>query len=618
MSENIEKAPNVPPFVTFVTSAVPMVFDNSLSYYEALCALWKWLQDDVVNVINNNATVTEEYINLTNELKTFVEDYFDNLDVQEEINNKLDAMVEDGTLQEIITQYIQANTAWCFDTVADMKLATNFIDGSYARTFGFHSLNDGGAALYKVRTVLNDDVVDESRIIALSDNTLVAELVTEGNYINMKQLGMSASNADNATILQNAVNHYSAGNVLFIPADGDYAFSTSINLGNKAITIQGTSSPEYDAASNTALVFADSDGFTNARNVTFKDICIKGNVTTPGHRGIVGGACLDNCVICYFGSGINCSYQGPSVITNCNFHHNTGNAIINPVDSRITNCTINDNGDIGINLQSGANDNIVTDNKIEWNGGYGLSAYNANHLTISNNIFDRNGKSGLYIAGNQTLCSVFSDNVLRRNGALSSGTDSSNILINGAYTSNIITNNVTQIGNSEDDGSGTTVPTYAVCVKDTNANKIYLIDNVLTGGTNADPIGKSSATNVVVIDQDHPIYDNLRIKREEGTAAANGSATFTIPFDELPAAYSQGLYRKVIICARTSTDGTYAFKSLYVHFYKQYGNYVVAVDDGTIGTYLTASASYSDDAVKLTIANSSGAQFLIRADTFSF
>ena len=89
MSEHIEQAPHVPPFVTFVTSAVPMVFDNSLSYYEALCALWKWLQDDVVNVINNNASVTEDYIDLTNEytqkfieLKDYVDNYFDNLDVQ--------------------------------------------------------------------------------------------------------------------------------------------------------------------------------------------------------------------------------------------------------------------------------------------------------------------------------------------------------------------------------------------------------------------------------------------------------------------------------------------------------------------------------------------------------
>ena len=105
MSENIEKAPNVPPFVSFVTSTVPMVFDNSLSYYEALSALWKWLQDDVIDVINNNASVTQDYINLTNELKSYIENYFNNLDVQEEINNKLDEMASTGQLQQIIADY---------------------------------------------------------------------------------------------------------------------------------------------------------------------------------------------------------------------------------------------------------------------------------------------------------------------------------------------------------------------------------------------------------------------------------------------------------------------------------------------------------------------------------
>ena len=50
-----EKMPPVPPFVQFVASAVPMVFDNSMSYYEALCALWKYI-DGMTSVINNNAT----------------------------------------------------------------------------------------------------------------------------------------------------------------------------------------------------------------------------------------------------------------------------------------------------------------------------------------------------------------------------------------------------------------------------------------------------------------------------------------------------------------------------------------------------------------------------------
>lgn len=41
-----------------------------------------------------------------NDLRNFVNNYFDNLDVQDEINNKLDQMVEDGTLEEVINDYL--------------------------------------------------------------------------------------------------------------------------------------------------------------------------------------------------------------------------------------------------------------------------------------------------------------------------------------------------------------------------------------------------------------------------------------------------------------------------------------------------------------------------------
>lgn len=104
MSENIEKAPNVPAFVRFVASSIPMVFDDSLSYYEALCNLVHYIQD-TVDVVNNNATITEESIALINEMKEYMDHYFDNLNVQDEINTKLDAMAEDGELAEVFSDY---------------------------------------------------------------------------------------------------------------------------------------------------------------------------------------------------------------------------------------------------------------------------------------------------------------------------------------------------------------------------------------------------------------------------------------------------------------------------------------------------------------------------------
>ena len=95
----------VPPFLRWCSATIPAAFDDSLTYYEALCSLWKWLQTNLVEVVNNNATVTQEYIKMVDDLKEYVDNYFENLDVQEEINNKLDEMAEDGTLDAIINNY---------------------------------------------------------------------------------------------------------------------------------------------------------------------------------------------------------------------------------------------------------------------------------------------------------------------------------------------------------------------------------------------------------------------------------------------------------------------------------------------------------------------------------
>ena len=115
MNEKPQTMPPVPPFVQFVASSIPMTFDDSLSYYEALCALWKYVQG-MTDVINNNATLEEEFIEKVNELETYVHDYFDNLDVQEEINNKLDAMAQDGTLADIMAEYAATKVDYFYIT----------------------------------------------------------------------------------------------------------------------------------------------------------------------------------------------------------------------------------------------------------------------------------------------------------------------------------------------------------------------------------------------------------------------------------------------------------------------------------------------------------------------
>ena len=51
----------------------------------------------------------DELQQLFNTLKQYVDDYFKNLDVQEEINKKLDLMSKDGTLERLIGNFITNN-----------------------------------------------------------------------------------------------------------------------------------------------------------------------------------------------------------------------------------------------------------------------------------------------------------------------------------------------------------------------------------------------------------------------------------------------------------------------------------------------------------------------------
>ena len=173
---NLEK---IKPFrcICMTIGNLPTAYFESMSYYECLTFLVKFLENDVIPTVNNNSEVVKE-------LQNYVEHYFDNLDVQEEINNKLDDMAESGELADIIAQYLQLNGVLAFNTKADLKSAENIVDGSICKTLGDTVYNDGKGFFYKIREILNTDVVDEVNILSLSvSNSLIAERI-ENYYIN--------------------------------------------------------------------------------------------------------------------------------------------------------------------------------------------------------------------------------------------------------------------------------------------------------------------------------------------------------------------------------------------------------------------------------------------------
>lgn len=204
------------PFKMQVLQSFPFIdadFD-AITNYELLCKVVEYL-----NITVDNVNLLESDFKI---LYDYVHDYFDNLDVQEEINNKLDAMAESGELTEIIAEYLGLAGMITFNTVAEMKLAENLVNGSKCCTLGFHNVNDGGNAIYKIRTITNDDIVDEASIISLYDNNLVAEYINEDKgFINVNKLGLT-NNLYMNDYWSNIYNYASNNNLYIYFPTGTY------------------------------------------------------------------------------------------------------------------------------------------------------------------------------------------------------------------------------------------------------------------------------------------------------------------------------------------------------------------------------------------------------------
>ena len=225
----------IPYFCRVVLQNFPFIEEDfdALTTYQLISKVVEYLN----KVIKSQNTLVDNVNNLSSafqQLHDYVEHYFENLDVQEEINNKLDQMAEDGTLQEIITAYIQANVAWTFDTVADMKLSENLIAGSYARTLGFYAVGDGGGSIYKIS---DTGTANEMDVIAVGN--LYANLIHEPNYINAVAVGCKVDDntVDNATIINGMITKFNIL-TLYFPS-GEYFIKKPIVITHGNVVLKG-------------------------------------------------------------------------------------------------------------------------------------------------------------------------------------------------------------------------------------------------------------------------------------------------------------------------------------------------------------------------------------------
>lgn len=92
---------NIGAFRFWCQKVIPLVYEDTLSYYELLSKVVNYLNDTIKNVGLMGDDMNKLYTAYT-QLHDYVSTYFDNLSVQNEVDYKLDLMATDGTLSALI------------------------------------------------------------------------------------------------------------------------------------------------------------------------------------------------------------------------------------------------------------------------------------------------------------------------------------------------------------------------------------------------------------------------------------------------------------------------------------------------------------------------------------
>lgn len=93
-----------------IIGTLPSSYIDSLSYYENVLWLCKYLETVVIPTVNGNAEAVEELQALFTELRNYVDNYLNPTNLQPMVNEKLDQMLQDGDIYMSLKTHYDENT----------------------------------------------------------------------------------------------------------------------------------------------------------------------------------------------------------------------------------------------------------------------------------------------------------------------------------------------------------------------------------------------------------------------------------------------------------------------------------------------------------------------------
>lgn len=443
----------------------------------------------------------------------------------------------------------------------------------------------------------------------------------KNDYVSVKNFGAVGDGVTNDTkSIQNAIDSLDDGGTVVFPK-GIYIIN-GVKVKNNINIVGESGFQTFGYSSNVASVTIKSLGdyifdISGCHGVRFQGILFDGNGRAADGLYAISSRCrgLNVCSCkfydCKTAIGADIAYTlNEAVIQNVQIRE-CSIAITSILDSRVVNNFINAN-DKSIHLREGNNDNIISLNKIEWCTN-GVECYKSHHNVISDNIFDRQSGEGLFI--NNSSQTIISNNIFRRNGA-QIDVDKRKCHIRLESSNNIfVSNNITIMNNSQDDGSGENAPKYAISIY---GNKtVSITNNDLSGciTTKINDIGNNINMNISLNAES---YDVNGVRFTDGfslgkhlesyaygvTLAAKGSVSSTLTKKHATRNYYRRMC-KLKIALRYTSNGDTKYTEIPIVISREGGEptlktYVSQNFDNVIGSILNVTHSCNSDATELT------------------
>lgn len=484
------------PFYLWCEKYIPIYWNAGLSFDENIGRL-----TCVVNeLIKFDKEMLEAYQNVINEfnsLKNWVENYFKNLDVQEEINNKIDDMIKDGTFGEIVGDRLNYKI--------DKSKQTIYVFESMDITPIVQALNDNETLILQKGTyALTTSILQKNNItikgengtqILSSDNT---PLKIIGNNITIRDIDFVNNNTNkypessvpifgfieivgNNFIIDNCTfNNISKS---FLYTQGYGTISNSKFLGN----MSGSEYPVVSANNNLfGLYLANVSGSPQ---------------TTPY-----------NVYNCFFSDLIEGVYFG-----DYNFGISTESAVIN-------NCRFTNNYDHGVYINGGDNAYISNCHFISCNAP--IATYGNTVSIIGNTqegtlVNQYNYYQGILSIRSPQKC-IISDNIFKASSIEGSVFINITNLHNGTIGDIEICNNIIETSGKSD------IIRIGHATYTTNINNVIISDNIIKGESKNSVIPINSSIDTLIFNNNTLIISNPLIVISPYKPIANGIFTNNI------------------------------------------------------------------------------------------